>query len=129
MKKIKDFVCSVEGFLVICTFICVLVLIYSTICMTICTFYGSRIYGLTTVVVEISKPNDKVTCQDFNGNLWQFEGVEDWCENDIATLIMNDKGTELIKDDEILDVRYGGYFEGWLENYEEIEILEGEDSL
>jgi len=88
----------------------------------------SKTYGLTTVVTDISKANDRVTCQDFNGNLWQFEGVEDWCVNDIATLIMDDNGTKEIKDDEILDVRYGGYFEGWLENYEEV-TLEGEDSL
>lgn len=88
----------------------------------------SKTYGLTTVVIDVSKANDRVTCQDFNGNLWQFEGVEDWCVNDIATFIMDDMGTKEIKDDKIIKVTYSGYFEGWLEDYEEI-TLEGEDSL
>ena len=96
--------------------------------MLIPTEKSNNLYGLTTVVVDVSKANDRVTCQDFNGNLWQFEGVEDWFVNDIATFVMDDKGTKEIKDDEIVDVRYGGYFEGWLEDYEEI-TLEGEDSL
>lgn len=74
----------------------------------------SNSYGLTTVVVNVSEANNKVTCQDFNGNLWQFEGTEDWCVNDIATFVMNDKGTDKIEDDEIINIRYNGYFEGWL---------------
>ena len=88
----------------------------------------SETYGLTTVVVDVSKANDKVTCQDCNGNLWQFEGVEDWCINDIATFIMDDMGTEEINDDTIVSVKYNGWFEDWLENTEEI-TLEDEDSL
>lgn len=88
----------------------------------------SKTYGLTTVVVDVSKANDKVTCQDCNGNLWQFEGVEDWCVNDIATFIMDDMGTEEINDDEIVSVRYNGWFEDWLENTEETIFFE-EDSL
>ena len=54
-----------------------------------------------------------MTVEDFNGNLWQFDGAEDWVEGDICTLIMNSKGTEEIKDDTIISVHYSGYFEGW----------------
>lgn len=88
----------------------------------------NNFYGLTTVVVNVSKANDKVTCQDCNGNLWQFEGVEDWCVNDIATFIMDNMGTEEINDDKIISVRYNGWFEDWLEDTEETIFFE-EDSL
>ena len=54
--------------------------------------------------------------RDFNGNLWQFEGCEDWLENDVVACIMNDKGTPIIFDDEIVDLHYEGWLEGWLEN-------------
>ena len=70
-------------------------------------------YGLTTIVFNVSYSTDIVTVEDFNGNLWQFDGAEDWTEGDICTLIMNSKGTAEIKDDTIISVHYSGYFEGW----------------
>lgn len=70
-------------------------------------------YVLTTVVVELDTENDVVICEDFNGNLWEFEGCEDWVIGDIASLLMNDKGTEKIYDDTIIDTRYSGCSEGW----------------
>jgi len=70
-------------------------------------------YALTTVVVELDAENDVVTCKDFNGNLWEFEGCEDWAIGDIASLLMSDRGTEKIYDDTIISARYNGYFEGW----------------
>ena len=71
-------------------------------------------YPLTTRVVEVDEDADLVTCEDFNGNLWEFEGCEDWQEGDIASLLMNSKGTEKIFDDEILLAHYNGTFEGWI---------------
>lgn len=70
-------------------------------------------YALTTIVVELDVENDVVTCKDFNGNLWEFEGCEDWTIGDIASLLMSDRGTEKIYDDTIISTRYNGYFEGW----------------
>lgn len=70
-------------------------------------------YALTTIVVELDAENDVVTCKDFNGNLWEFEGCEDWAIGDIASLLMSDRGTEKIYDDTIISARYNGYFEGW----------------
>lgn len=70
-------------------------------------------YALTTVVVNLDAENDVVTCKDFNGNLWEFEGCSDWAIDDIATLLMNDKGTRNIYDDEMIRARYQGTFEGW----------------
>ena len=70
-------------------------------------------YPLTTEIVELDRENDVVTCEDFNGYLWQFEGCEDWQEGDICSMIMNDNGTAEIFDDKIVSVRYSGTFEGW----------------
>ena len=72
-----------------------------------------QLYPLTTKVVELDRENDVVTCEDFNGNLWEFEGCEDWQDGDICSLLMNNKGTEKIYDDEIVLAQYNGTFEGW----------------
>ena len=69
-------------------------------------------YALTTKVIALNYENDIVQCQDFNGNIWEFYGCEDWSVDDIASMVMNDKGTEIIYDDEIESVRYNGWFEG-----------------
>ena len=70
-------------------------------------------YALTTQVVQVDYENDVVVCQDFNGNLWKFKGCEDWLYGDIASMVMNDKGTPEKYDDEIISVRYGGWFDGF----------------
>ena len=69
-------------------------------------------YPMTTVVVELDARTDTVVCVDFNGNEWGFEGVEDWCIGDYATLTMCDNGTEIIYDDIICDAVYDGWLEG-----------------
>ena len=73
----------------------------------------SSVYPLTTKVVMVDYPTDVVWCKDFNGNIWEFYGCEDWAIGDIASLLMNDNGTEIIYDDEIMSARYQGTFEGW----------------
>lgn len=67
-------------------------------------------YALTTVVTEIDEDNNLVICQDFSGNEWIFEGIEDWQVYDLCSMLMNDKGTECITDDIIESCRYGGTF-------------------
>ena len=68
------------------------------------------VYAITTVVVELDHRNDTVTCQDFNGNLWAFYGVEDWMVGDVATLMMWNAETDTIYDDEVVGVYYSGWF-------------------
>lgn len=70
-------------------------------------------YGMTAEVVDISRPLDRVTIKDSNGNLWQFDGIEDYEVGDFCSCVMNDNNTELIFDDEIVSVQYAGYFENW----------------
>lgn len=66
-------------------------------------------YALTTKVVEFDFDEDAVICEDCNGNLWAFYGIEDWDIGDCASLVMNDNGTEIIYDDIIENVRYSAW--------------------
>ena len=66
-------------------------------------------YALTACVVEIDKDADVVTFEDYNGNLWTLEGVEDWEMGDCASLLMNNQATAQIEDDVIRSAHY----EGW----------------
>lgn len=80
--------------------------------LTACADGIEDVYAMTTVVVGIDYEEDAVTCQDFNGYLWVFYGVEDWLPGDVATLMMWNAETDIIFDDEVLDVFYSGYLEG-----------------
>lgn len=64
----------------------------------------SHLYPLTTTVTEIK--NDTVTVEDSNGNLWSFNGAEDWEVGDGCALIMDDNSTSEIIDDKIISAKY-----------------------
>lgn len=65
-------------------------------------------YPMTALVTEVNISQDLVTVTNANGLQYQFYGVNDWIEGDVASLIMNDKGTEIVYDDEIVSARYSG---------------------
>ena len=65
-----------------------------------------HLYPLTTTVTEIN--NHTVTVEDSNGNLWSFNGAEDWQVGDGCALIMHDNLTSEIMDDTIISTRYQG---------------------
>ena len=66
------------------------------------------IYPRTAIVTEINYETDTVVVTDNVGYMWEFTEVDDWCLGDIASMIMDTKGTESITDDVILSVRYNG---------------------
>lgn len=91
--------------------ICLIIALAITAAMadkSICQLYNanqiSHLYPLSTTVTEIK--NDTVTVEDSNGNLWSFNGVEDWEVGDGCALIMNDNSTSEIIDDTIISTRY-----------------------
>ena len=90
-----------------------LAILASTFDKSICQLYNanqiSHLYPLSTTVTEIN--NDTVTVEDTNGNLWSFDGTEDWEINDTCALIMNDNSTKDIRDDVIVSTRYQGRME------------------
>lgn len=73
----------------------------------------AEIYPQMFVVDLVQREQNKVFLLDFNGDIWVIFGTEDWQAGDIAAAIMNDMNTPTIEDDEILDLRYTGYFEDW----------------
>lgn len=70
------------------------------------------IYPTTVIVRDFDYQYDLVICEDYNGNEWIFEGIEDWDIDDMISMIMDDMDTSIIEDDEIIMVRYSGYAGG-----------------
>lgn len=106
MKKLTSIACI----------IIVILVCYAPVIMLACTHdtnSEANLYPTTAVVYELDRENDLVTVEDANGNLWQFEGCEDWDINDICSMLMDDCGTASIYDDEIVMVRYSGTTEGF----------------
>lgn len=66
-------------------------------------------YAMTAVVSNLDYARDTVTVKNATGFTWVFSGTEDWDIGDVASLVMNDNGTQIIFDDEIVSVRYSGY--------------------
>lgn len=66
----------------------------------------AQYYALVTVVTAIDQEQDTVSCEDSNGNVWEFYGAEDWQVGDCANLLMDTMGTEKIYDDEVRGATY-----------------------
>jgi len=79
------------------------------ITLLLLTLNRSHDYPQTFVVTEVNQAADTITLQDFSGNIWTWEGAEDWMEGDTAAAIMNDNGTAEIYDDTIKQLQYTGY--------------------
>ena len=68
----------------------------------------ANVYPETAVITDIQSETVTVTCA--NGNEFQFEDEDgDWFYGDIVSMKMYSNGTEIVTDDIILDVRYGGF--------------------
>ena len=72
-----------------------------------------EVYPLTALVGNLAYETDTVEVFDFNGNVWYFEGIEDWNVGDVCSMIMDDNGTDEVFDDIIICARYCGWLEGW----------------
>lgn len=70
---------------------------------------NSNYYSLTTAVISVDYNTDTVEVEDCNGNIWAFTGCEDWQVEDTCSLIMSDKGTQNIHDDEIISAKYSAF--------------------
>ena len=71
----------------------------------------SHVYPLCGIVIEVNHAEDYIAIEDFTGNVWEWEGAEDWHEGDIAAMIMHDNNTKIIYDDIIMDIAYNGWVE------------------
>lgn len=70
---------------------------------------SAELYPAVGVVDSIDFKNDLVTFEDYNGNLWAIEGIEDWMVGDMGALLMDDMGTAIIYDDVIVMAHYAGF--------------------
>lgn len=79
---------------------------------------AATIYAATMKVTEVNLVTDVVTMETATGHEYQMTGCEDWMVGDYASLIMDNKGTAPIEDDEILSAQYSG----WTDMFEENEV-------
>ena len=74
--------------------------------------WSNREYPGCGIVEAVDHESDTVTIITPDGNLWQFDGAEDWFPGDICAVTFRDAGIPgNIYDDEIVAVRYIGYVE------------------
>lgn len=69
-------------------------------------------YADVWVVYEVDYDTDTVWCMDFVGNVWSFSECEDWMPGDMCCVMLDMNGTELVADDIIVSVTYGGWVDG-----------------
>lgn len=72
--------------------------------------HDTNYYGLTAEIIELDYESDTVTVMDANGFTWDFKGCEDYFKGDLVSLVMDDRGTDFIYDDKIVNDRYSGYW-------------------
>ena len=103
-----------DKYIAVGVIICVIsiTLMIGTACEAVADEQKAKTYPLTVKIITINRETDTVECVDGAGNVWEFFGCEDWQEGDFASLLMNDKRTSSIYDDEIIIARYAGTFEG-----------------
>lgn len=90
------------------------------ITIAILVFLGSAVVKADTInatktsyrgmkVIELDYDNNIVTVEDANGFIFEFFGCEDYFLNDIIICIIDNKGTKIILDDEIIDTVFSGF--------------------
>ena len=93
-------------------------LVYVLLTLGMCALASpahAETYALTAVVVSLDYDADVVEVEDYVGNVWAFEGCEDWQVMDVCAMMMDDNDTATIYDDVILSTRYNGWLNGWME--------------
>lgn len=69
----------------------------------------SNIYPQYSVVIGVDADKDIVTVECKNGTRYHINGIEDWEEGDICSLLMDTNGTDVVADDTIIKAEYDGY--------------------
>ena len=93
----------------------IVALVLCGILMGVVACAQAETYPAALMVVDLDEHEDMVIAVDFNGNEWTWTGIEDIFPGDMIAVMMDDQGTETIYDDEIIDLRYCGWIEGWMD--------------
>lgn len=79
-----------------------------------------RFYPKAAIVIQVDSERcselklclnhdlDEIMIEDCIGGIWVYQGADDWCEGDVAALIMDNNGTPSIYDDKIVKITYSG---------------------
>lgn len=62
----------------------------------------TNVYTLDTTVIETNQTNNVVACEDSTGNIWEYESRVVCSVGAERVLVMDNKGTTTIYDDEII---------------------------
>ncbi len=82
------------------------------IALMACMAGYAEVYPKVFVVDSVDTEADTMMLVDMVGFMWEAEGVEDYLPGDCVGAIMEDHGTPEIFDDEIVTIRYCGWFDG-----------------
>jgi len=93
----------------------IVALVLCGILMGVVACAQAETYPAALMVVDLDEHEDMVIAVDFNGNEWTWTGIEDIFPGDMIAVVMDDQDTEAIYDDEIIDLRYCGWIEGWMD--------------
>ena len=67
------------------------------------------LYPQTAIVVSTNESQNLLTLMTATGHVFIYETpIEDWFPGDICSMIMDTKGTEDVRDDEIRNIRCSG---------------------
>ena len=93
----------------------IVALVLCGILMGVMACAQAETYPAVLMVVDLDEHEDMVIAVDFNGNEWTWTGIEDIFPGDMVAVMMDDQDTEIIYDDEIIDLHYCGWIEGWMD--------------
>ena len=70
---------------------------------------ASLIYPATMEIIRLDEDADEVYMMTATGHVYVMDGVEDWEEGDLVSLLMFSNDTPAIEDDIIISARWSGY--------------------
>lgn len=63
-----------------------------------------------TDITDLKDNTQVIELEDYNGNVWEYEtDSTDLFINDTVSVILDDMGTDIIYDDEIVSIRYNAW--------------------
>ena len=66
---------------------------------------NDNLYMIQSTLIDVTNSNI-VVVETVNGDIFEFKGNGTWLVNDSVVLLMDNNGTDDIKDDKIIDVNY-----------------------
>lgn len=76
--------------------------------LSVCTLYPNTMK--VTDITDLKDNTQVIELEDYNDNVWEYEtDSTDLFINDTVSVILDDMGTDIIYDDEIVSIRYNAW--------------------